>query len=153
MWRINAAKVGNTADQHDLQPPVAGPSLPVLRQTIRSFDSGANYAFRKTEQQQRPSGPAAPPLPPWRKNNSLSHSRNIGNEKVEVEPPLLTALVSVSRNLNPFSLDSDFVQHLNLRDVLLTASGANLNILESVSFVAGSQMGLCQCDDKLFTHR
>ena len=121
-------------EQHDSQPPVEAPSLRVLQHTIRSDDRSANYASAK-QQQQKPSPVGSATVVPVAKEQFAVAQPEHGNEKVEVEPPRLTALVSVSRNLNPFSLDSDLVQHLTLRDVLLTASGANLNILQSVSLL------------------
>lgn len=61
------------------------------------------------------------------------------DQSVEVEQPCLKALVAVNRNVNPFALDSDIEQQITLRDVLLTATGANLNILESASFLQAHQ--------------
>lgn len=119
----------------------SGASLPLLKRSITSFDKSADYASVK-EQQTKPSSIGREAVLPLGKEEFAVNEAHPGEEKVEVEPPRLAALVSVSRNLNPFALDSDFQQRVSLRDVLLTASGANLNILESVSVLEARKWAL-----------
>ena len=97
------------------------------------MDQKANYASAK-QKQQKPFGVGRASIEPVTiEQVDMTEVEHSGDQEVQVEPPRLTALVSVSRNLNPFALDSEFQQHVNLRDVLLAASGANLDILEAVS--------------------
>jgi outer membrane protein TolC len=120
----------------------SGASLPVLKRSITSFDKSADYASVK-EQQTKPSSIGREAVLRLGKEEfAVNEPEHPSDEKVEVEPPRLAALVSVSRNLNPFALDSDFQQRVTLRDVLLTASGANLNILESVSVLEARKWAL-----------
>jgi OMF family outer membrane factor len=136
LLQASAVAQSSTSNQ-DGQQLVFVPPLPVLRKTIKSFDNSAraNYASAK-RQQQTPSsvgGGAVVPVP--KEDFDVAESAHPDEQKVEVEAPRLKALISVRRNLNPFSLDSDLQQQINLRDVLLTASGSNLDVLESVSIL------------------
>jgi outer membrane protein TolC len=51
-----------------------------------------------------------------------------GDEQIVIKKPRLEALVSVSRSLNPYALDSDKAQGITLSDVLKTCIARNLDI-------------------------
>ncbi len=101
--------------------------------TIKSLDNSARAIYpslnRKQHQPCMVGGASVVPV----SKEQLEIAEPAADQRVEVEPPCLKALVAVNRNVNPFALDSDIEQPITLRDVLLTATGANLNILESAS--------------------
>jgi len=51
-----------------------------------------------------------------------------GDEQIVIKKPKLEALVSVSRSLNPYALDSDKAQGITLSEVLKTTVARNLDI-------------------------
>jgi len=51
-----------------------------------------------------------------------------GDEQIVIKKPKLEALVEVNRRLNPYALDSDKSQNINLTDVLKTTIERNLDI-------------------------
>lgn len=108
-----------------------------LQRTIKSFDNSAKANYSSAKQQQKlPSSIGNGSVMPVQNDHlDVIESVNTTDQKVELEKPRLKALVSVSRSLNPFSLDSNWQQQINLRDVLLTASGQNLDVLESASLL------------------
>lgn len=55
------------------------------------------------------------------------------NESVSIRRPPLKALVSVQANLNPFSLDAQYIEPISLEDSLRAAFNQNLSIENSFS--------------------
>lgn len=132
-----SARAQSVALNHDRQQLVPAQLFPDVQRRIKALDnsSRANYSSAR-QQQQRPStiGPGAVVGVP-KEDVQVTESAHLSEQKLDLEPPLLKALISIRRDLNPFSLDSELQQQVNLKDVLLTASGANLDILDSVAFV------------------
>ena len=57
----------------------------------------------------------------------------IKQESVAITRPPLQALISVQENLNPFSLDAQYIEGIDLEESLRTALGQNLNIENNFS--------------------
>jgi outer membrane protein TolC len=122
---------GNTADVPAPAETMTAASFPQLKQTIKIFDKGKSYGAEVRRQQTPQTVGASPveiaPSGPGESRPVESPS----DQYIKMERPQLKSLISVNRNVNPFGLDSTFQQSVSLRDVLLTVSGANLNILSS----------------------
>lgn len=109
------------------------PALPNYTKTIKDLNQNRGYEGAMQRQNSaQPVGaervqltppvpaPMTPPVVPKQDAPAL-----------KIERPPLTALISIGRNLNPFGLDANTQQPVTLRDALLVASGANLDILHS----------------------
>ncbi len=58
---------------------------------------------------------------------------DIKQESVTITRPPLKALVSIQENLNPFSMDAQYIEGIGLEESLRAALGQNLNIANSFS--------------------
>ncbi len=111
-------------------------SLPQLKQTVKRFDKKQVYQ-EETARQNAPQqmGSSRVEVVPPVNDQAVNQIDNTANHFIQMEQPPLKALISVSQYLSPFGLDSNLQEQISLRDVLLSASGMNLDILRSFTNV------------------
>ncbi len=102
----SASPNNNNRVETDLSAPLRGPLVPGARTTSGVMPSAI-------------SGTADDPTAPKIFG---------GDEQIVIKKPKLEALVSVSRRLSPYALDSDKSQGISLLDVLKTTVARNLDI-------------------------
>lgn len=122
----------------DKDHKIAAASLSQLKKTIKQLDTKNTYkgAIVKQKSPNQVGTAKVEPTPPLTQAGRTPSDVGLAADQViTIERPPLKALISVYKDLNPFGLDADTKEYVTLRDVLLAASGANLDILHSVTNV------------------
>jgi outer membrane protein TolC len=113
-----------------------GSPLPEFKSEIKSLDT-KNYAeARRRQGEGHRIGPSeVTPVAPFEGQAFAPFDSSAAEHSILIQPLRLQSLISVNRNLSPFGLDSSLQEKITLREVLLSASGANLKILRSASIL------------------
>ncbi len=116
-------------------PAFSQSSTKEFESTIKLLDSKRGYGGEKRRQDSpQKIGTSVPqPLGASPNTATTTNGDNPENQFIQLDRPKLQALVSVNRTVSPFSLDSAYQQAVTMKDVLLTASGANIDILKSAA--------------------
>lgn len=106
-----------------------------LESSVKRLDSKRSFGGERRRQDHPQEIGTSVPLPIGSVPNMATNKNgdNNDNQMIQMERPKLQALVAVNRTVSPFSLDAAYQQVVHMRDVLLTASGANIDILKSAA--------------------
>jgi outer membrane protein len=122
---------GQSADQPDaalLRGPLSpsGASYDNVDSPVpANITKGANSS---ADANPKPSNPSMPLAVQGTEGDPSAPKIFNGDEQIVIKKPKLEALVSVSRSLSPYALDSDQSQGITLADVLHTTVAKNLDI-------------------------